>query len=84
MGGTALESPLAAACRAVVDVLEARIDPASAREAVQEVAGPFLGAVLELQLTARRSGELASVAREALSRSQAQRLAELIVRAAAQ
>ena len=84
MGGTTLESALAAACGAIVDVLQARIEPAAAREAVQEVAGPFLGAVLELQLTARRNGELGLAARQALARSQAQRLAELISRAAAQ
>jgi SAM-dependent methyltransferase len=81
IGGTAIASPLTTACGALADSIEARIPSARARAGIEELAGSFLGAVVELQLAARLGDPLPPDAVETLARSQAQRLVELILRA---
>src|SRR5262249_10832342 len=84
MGVTAQQSPLGAACQAIAGALEGRLPPSRAHQAIEAVAGPVLGAVMELQLAARLQEPLLSGPGDALARAQAQRLAELILRATVQ
>jgi hypothetical protein len=84
VGITAAQSPLDAACQAIADVLEARVPPPGAHQAIEAVAGPVLGAVIELQLAARLQEPLPPGLGDTLARAQAQRLAELILRATVQ
>lgn len=81
LAATCRDPPVAAACRVVADALEGKVDVPAARDALTAAAAPFLAALVELQLVARRHGEAGEDWRSRAAQAGTGRLAELIFQA---
>ena len=81
LGKSALDPALGAACLAVADAVQQGTEPSTGLDAM---AGPFCGAVIDIQLSARSHRAFDPERQDVLARAGADRLRALVRKVAAQ